>query len=78
MNASRHPLFRLLLAIFLCLALSADAAAAPGPARPRLAAPQAAWFEFMPDMGRPTRTSVIRIAAVGMALALFIMYRNKH
>jgi hypothetical protein len=76
MNASRHPLFRLLLAIFLCLALSADAPAAPP--SPRLAAPQAAWFEWMPDMGRPTRTSVIRIAAVGMALALFIMYRNKH
>ena len=78
MNASRVPLSRLFLAILLLFAFTADSPASPPPARSRLVAPRAGWFDFVPDVGRPTRTTVIRVAAVGMVLALFIMYRNKH
>jgi len=78
MNASRVSLPRLFLALLLLFALTADVSASPSPARSHLVAPQAAWFDFMPETGRPTRTTVIRVAAVGMVLALFIMYRNKH
>jgi hypothetical protein len=36
------------------------------------------WFEGV-NLGRPSnRRTVVRIAAIGMALALVIMFRSKH
>jgi hypothetical protein len=36
------------------------------------------WLEGV-SIGRPSdRRTVVRIAALGMALAMFIMFRNKH
>lgn len=75
-----EPSLRLLFALILSLALTAEVSAAPSPGTtPRgFNAPQAVWFDWLPLSFRPTRTSVIRVAAVGMALGLFIMYRSKH
>lgn len=36
------------------------------------------WFESINLNGTSNRRTVVRVAALGMALALFIMFRSKH
>jgi hypothetical protein len=66
---------RLVLILILMLGLTPTLPAAPQPA---VSPVYAEWLSNV-NVGRPSnRTTVIRIAALGMALALFIMYYKKH
>ena len=68
-------LLHFLLVVLLLAGLARPArASAPSPSSPLYAE----WLENV-NIGRPSnRTTVVRIAALGMALALFIMFRSKH
>ena len=72
-------LSRLVLALVLLAALTAGLSAAAVPADRPVVAAGAVPAKFL-DTSRVStnRTTVVRIAAVGMALALMIMYRSKH
>ncbi len=77
MRGLHSSLLRVALVALLFLALSGPAEAAP--VAPAATAPIAGWFDWVPvGSGGVTRTTVVRIACLGMILALFIMYRNKH
>lgn len=70
------------LPLLLALVLFAALAAPVGAAEPKPRTPPrtltAEWFKGV-NIGRPSnRTTVVRITAVAMALALFIMFRSKH
>jgi len=84
MKPSSGPLSRLFLVLLLILILTPDLVARPasrasagsfGGSPPTV---YAEWFDFVPVNSRPTRTTVIRITALAMVFALFIMYRTKH
>lgn len=67
----------LLFALFILLLLTAPLEASTVDCSS--SALLAGWFDFVPGGdSRPTRTTVIRVAALGMVLALIIMYRSKH
>jgi hypothetical protein len=71
----------LLYALLLALGLSTNLAAAPSHAVPPSSQPamvHAEWFDFVPVNSRPSRTTVVRVTALAMAFALFIMLRSKH
>jgi hypothetical protein len=83
MNPTSSVLSRLLLSLVLLLGLTKPVAAASWAphesrrvtaARPLLGE----WFEGVKVGGTTSRRSVVRITALCMALALFIMYRSKH
>jgi hypothetical protein len=79
-HAAMKPLgqlspFCLVLALVLILALTANVVASPGPVDSPLPQTQ----DSAPLLAiTANRANVVRIAALGMALALFIMYRSKH
>lgn len=78
MTRSRPSLLRPVLVLILLLGLSGNLSASAAAPQPRSSPLFAEWLENI-SVGRPSnRTTVIRIAALGMALALFIMYYKKH
>jgi hypothetical protein len=82
MKPAPSVLSRFLVAAVLLLGLAAPVAAAPQAKSPPAVSASgpvlAEWFEWMKVGGATSRRSVVRIAAMCMALGLFIMYRNKH
>ncbi len=74
MKSCRLPI---LLALFLFLTMTATLPASPtSPSTHRV--PVVARTEIASLVGISDRTTVVRFAALGMALGLFIMYWKKH
>jgi hypothetical protein len=81
---SSRLLFPLLLLLTLTVELAVPPRAIAHAIKPRRNATTTAgpvfgeWLEGV-NLGRPSdRRTVVRVAAIGMALALFIMFRSKH
>jgi hypothetical protein len=78
MRRSRLSLPRLVLVLMLFLGLTMNLSAAPASPRQHSEPVFAEWLSGV-NVGRPSnRTTVVRIAGMAMALALFIMYYKKH
>jgi hypothetical protein len=76
MTQLRFSLPRLVLVLILFFGLTPNIPASSS--QPHSSPVFAEWLSNV-NIGRPSnRTTVIRIAALGMALALFIMYYKKH